>query len=84
MLPSDKEGGPAWATVARRVKINADTGNIIQDLTIDHAADDSRPLHARLPGGTTNTTTVLYHNNLALVEDEPQHSGTDEDSAHDD
>ena len=57
-----KKGGPAWETVSNRVTINTDTGDVIQDLEIDHAADDGRPLHARLPGGVTNTTTVLYHN----------------------
>ena len=83
MLPNIKKKQPLGTTVARSVTNNSDTGDVIQDLTIDHAVDNSKALHVWLPGGATNTTTVLYHNDPALIEDEPQHSDASKGSARD-
>ena len=62
-----KKGGPSWELVTRRVTINSDTGEVIQDLKIDHYVKRNKVLHERLPGGTSNTNTVLYHKDPAVA-----------------
>ena len=62
-----KKGGTAWELVTRRVTINSDTGEVIQDLNIDHSIKRNKILHKQLPGGTTNTTAVLYYKDPAVA-----------------
>ena len=40
---------------------------VIQDLNIDHSVKGNKILHERLPGGTSNTTTVLYHRDPVIA-----------------
>ena len=65
--PATKKGGSAWELVTRRVIINSDTGEVIQGLKIDHFIKRNKFLHERLPGGTSNTTIVLYNKDPAVA-----------------
>ena len=62
--------------VTRRVTINADTGEVIQDLKISHAMANEKVLHQPLPMGQCNARTILYHvdptaeENAATIENE--------------
>ena len=53
------KGGPIWDTVVRRVTVNTDTGNIIQDILVKDQPT-GYDWHASLPDGVRNIQTRLY------------------------
>ena len=53
------KGGPTWDTVVRRVTVNTDTGNIIQDLLVKDQPTGYN-WHSQLPDGVRNIQTRLY------------------------
>ena len=61
-----KKGGPAWRHVKRRITIENKTGEILEDIEIQKRTADSF-LHRLLPPGICGTTTVLYHDDPAVL-----------------
>ena len=53
------KGGPTWDTVVRRVTVNTDTGNIIQDILVQDQPT-GYDWHSQLPDGVRNIQTRLY------------------------
>ena len=61
MFLTTRKGGPRWDSVKRRVTIDAESGEIVEDLNIEPSTSDA-VLHRLLPNGIEGTATILYHN----------------------
>ena len=55
-----KTGGPSWNKITRRVTLDLNSGNILEDLLVNKATPE-KLLHRMLPSGTPGTCTILYH-----------------------
>ena len=52
--------GPDWSLVSRRVTVDTDRNEVIEDLRVDAGVSDKH-LHRALPAGVRNIKTILYY-----------------------
>ena len=55
-----RRDGPSWKLVNRRVTINSDTKEVIEDITIDENTDEDM-LHRKLPKDVNSIKTILHY-----------------------
>ena len=65
-----RKGGPNWDTVKRRVTLDIESGDIIEDINVDNDVADSH-LHRPLPANVEGTITILYHDDPSARETDP-------------
>ena len=65
-FPTIKTGGLSWNKVTRRVTLSLDSGDVLENLTINKTTPE-KLLNRMLPKGTPGTCTILYHGDSSVT-----------------
>ena len=61
-----KTGGPSWNKVTRRVTLDLNSGDILEDLLVNKTTPETL-LHCMLPSRTPGMCAILYHRNGSVT-----------------
>ena len=66
MFLTTKTGGPSWNKVARRMTLNLNSGDILEDLLVSKTTPE-KLLHRMLTSGAPGTCTILYYDDGSVT-----------------